>query len=386
MKFIPLSVPVLKGNELKYVTECIETEWVSTAGSYVEKFESDMSEYLESEKCVAVSNGTSALHLALILSKVSSGDEVIVPTMTFISPVNTVKYVGAEPVFMDCDDYLNIDTVKLRKFLEEKTQVSEGKCINKATGKVIKAIIPVHIFGHLADMEKIISLAGKYCLKVIEDATEALGSCFTKGKYSGKKAGTVGDFGCYSFNGNKIITTGGGGMLTGKDISLLDKAKYLSTQAKDDGIYYKHDEIGYNYRMTNVQAAIGVAQLENLNKYIEMKRKNFDLYYQELKDTEGLTLIAEPDYCFSNYWFYSLVVDKDGYGIGRDKLMKILSQNKIQARPVWIENHKQLPYLNNEAYNIENSSELYNKILNLPCSINLTEEDVIRVTKIIKSM
>jgi perosamine synthetase len=377
-KFIPLSVPSFQGNELKYVTECIESEWVSSAGKYVEKFEKDIAEYTGAKYAIACSNGTAALHISLLLSDIGYEDEVIVPTVTFISPINTVRYVGANPIFMDCDDYLNIDVEKTVEFCERECEFDGEYLVNKKNGRKIKAIIPVHIFGHPVNIEPLMNLKKKYNIKIIEDATEALGSYYIKGKYKGKKAGTIGDFGCYSFNGNKIITTGGGGMLVTNDKQLADKAKYLTTQAKDDEVYYIHNEIGYNYRMTNLQAALGVAQLEQLEKYIEIKRKNFKFYQERIKNIDELNLIEEPDYSFSNYWMYSLKIGKK-YKKNRDELLKDLSEKKIQTRPLWKLNHNQKPHKKFQTYKIEKSVNLYECMLNIPCSINLKNKDIKRV-------
>jgi len=300
-KFIPLSVPNLKGNELKYVVDAVEKEWVSTGGAYINEFEDSIAKYLNVESAVACQSGTAGIHLSLILSGVDAGDEVIVPTLTFIAAVNPVRYIGAEPIFMDCDDSLTMDANKLKMFCEEECEFIGGKLINKLNRKHIKAIIVVHVFGNSVNIERIMDIAQKYNLKVIEDATEALGTKFISGKYIGKYAGTIGDFGVYSFNGNKIITTGGGGMIVSNHPELLAKGKYLSTQAKDDELYYIHDEIGYNYRMTNLQAALGVAQLEQLDKFIEIKKKNYELYNNGLKNTKGLTMLDFNNNIQPNY-------------------------------------------------------------------------------------
>ncbi|EQB87115.1 hypothetical protein M918_10765 [Clostridium sp. BL8] len=230
-KLIPLSVPNLKGNELKYVSKAIEEEWVSTGGAFINAFENQMASYLNVEKAVACQSGTAALHLALILSGVESGEEIIVPTLTFIASVNPVRYVGAEPIFMDCDNSLTMDPYKLEEFCNKKCHMVDGFLINNKSCKKIKALIVVHIFGNMADMESIVKIAKKYNLIVIEDATEALGTYYTEGEFANRHAGTMGDFGAISFNGNKIITTGGGGMLLGNSKD-LDRARYLSTQAK----------------------------------------------------------------------------------------------------------------------------------------------------------
>ena len=231
-KFIPLSVPNLKGKELEYVTHAVETEWVSTGGPYVNDFELKVAEYAKCKGAVSCQNGTSGLHIALEVCGVTKEDEIIVPTLTFIAAVNPVKYIGAEPIFMDCDDSLTMDVDKLKDFCETECSFSDGKLINNSTKKHIKALIVVHVFGNMADMERIIEIANKYNLKVIEDATEAIGTYYIEGKYNGKHAGTIGDIGVYSFNGNKIMTTGGGGMIVSDNEELLKRAKHLTTQPK----------------------------------------------------------------------------------------------------------------------------------------------------------
>lgn len=371
--FIPLSVPNLAGNELKYVTEAVSAQWVSTGGALINKLEEDMAKYLNVEKVTALQSGTAGLHLSMILSGVGYGDEVIVPTLTFIAGINHVKYVGAEPIFMDCDDYLCIDIKKVQEFCENECDFLDGKLINKKTAKHIKAIVAVHVFGNMADMENLMPLAQKYNIKVIEDATEALGTYYKNGKYEKKFAGTIGDFGVYSFNGNKIITTGGGGALVAKDLKMVEKAKYLSTQAKDDDVNFVHNEIGYNYRMTNLQAALGVAQFEQLEDFIKIKERNFELY-----KNEGLNLLDFDSALRSNKWFYSLLTDK------RDEMIDFLSKNQIQTRPIWKLIHTLMPYQNCQAYKIEKAIEYQEKVVNIPCSTNLTEDDVLRVVEKIK--
>jgi len=263
-KIIPLSVPNLSLDILENVKETIETGWVSTGGCFIKEFEEKVAKYVGVEKAVSCQSGTAGLHLALRVLGIGPGDEVIVPTVTFIAAVNPVKYMGAEPVFMDCDDTLNMDMDKLEEFLKNESYFTEGKVINRKTNRVIKAVIVVHVFGNPANIEKLMEIKEKYNLKVVEDATEALGSYYLEGKYAGKHCGTIGDIGVYSFNANKIITTGGGGMVVSHNKELLDKVEFLSTQAKTDSLYFIHDEIGYNYRMTNIQAAFGVDQIDRL--------------------------------------------------------------------------------------------------------------------------
>lgn len=374
---IPLSVPNLKGNELLYATDAINSEWVSTSGKYVSKFEKSLMDYLNVVDAVATQSGTAALHLALKLCDILPGDEVIVPTLTFIAAVNPVKYVGAEPVFMDCDDSLNMDVDKLESFLEEECVKSSEGLKNKSTSKIIKAIIVVHVFGNMAKISEIKDLADKYNLKVIEDATEALGSFSTKGKYSGHYAGTIGDFGAFSFNGNKIITTGGGGLLVCKKKEHANKARYLSTQAKDDELYYVHNEIGYNYRMTNLQGAIGVGQIESIEKFIKTKIDNYKIYEESINKIEGLRLLEFTSAARNNYWFYSLVIE--GYSKSRDELLNYLNKNGVQTRPIWGLIHNQKPYVKNQTYKLEKADYYLERVLNIPCSTNLTKEDILYV-------
>lgn len=371
-KFIPLSVPNFQGNELEYVTEAIKTEWVSTAGAYIEKFENAIATYVESKGAVACQSGTAGLHLALQVCGVSNGDEVIVPTLTFIAAVNPIKYLSANPIFMDCDCDLTIDPNKLKQFCEENCTIKDGYLQNKKTGKTIKAILVVHIFGNMANMEKIWKIAQKYNLKVIEDATEALGTYYTEGTYKGKFAGTIGDIGVYSFNGNKIITTGGGGMIVSNNKEYLDRCKHLSTQAKVDTLYFDHDEVGYNYRMTNLQAALGLAQLEQLEKFIGVKRENYERYIKN-----GFPLVPFRSDIRSNYWFYSYRTEK------RDELIQYLNKKGIQSRPIWKLIHMLRPYGEDESYQIEKALELYKTVVNLPCSTNLNEEEVDYICSVI---
>lgn len=383
-EFIPLSVPNLRGNELNYVVNAVEEEWVSTGGEYINRFEKNIAEYLKIDNAVACQSGTAALHLSLIQSGVKYDDEVIVPTLTFIAAVNPVRYCNAHPVFMDCDDSLTMDTDKLERFLESECDFVDGVLINTHSKRTIKAIIVVHIFGNLADMEKIMSLAKRFNLKVIEDATEALGSYYTEGKYEGKFAGTIGDFGCYSFNGNKIITTGGGGMIVADSPIDLDKVRYLSTQAKNDVLNYVHNEIGYNYRMTNLQAALGVGQLERIEEFIEIKKNNYELYKQAFDALDGIRMLEFGKFIRPNYWFYSIVLEEDKLYV--DDIIRELKDENIQTRPIWGLIHEQLPYKNDQSYDIAKAEYYHKRIINIPCSSNLEEEGVFKVIEKIKTI
>lgn len=383
-KFIPLSVPNLKGRELEYVTQAVETEWVSTGGPYVNDFENKIAQYVKVNGAVSCQSGTAGLHISLMLCGVTCEDEVIVPALTFIATVNPVKYIGAEPIFMDCDDSLTMDADKLLEFCQTECSFIDKKLINNNTQKHIKAIVIVHIFGNMADMESIMNIATQYNLKVIEDATEAIGTYYTRGKYQGRYAGTIGTIGVYSFNGNKIITTGGGGMIVSEDEELLKEAKHLTTQAKSDELYFIHDEIGYNYRMTNLQAALGLAQLEQLEDFIKIKEENYSLYKKEIKGISGVSLLDFKDHIRSNYWFYSLKCNKE-YPLNRDEIIKYLSTKNIQARPVWGLINEQKPYLSCRAYKIENAKYYLEHIVNIPCSSNLKKEDVLYIVECLKN-
>lgn len=382
-KFIPLSVPNLKGNELKYVTTAVETEWVSTGGPYVNEFEKKIAGYVHAKGAVSCQNGTAGLHTALMVAGVSKDDAVIVPTLTFIAAVNPVKYIGAEPIFMDCDDSLCMDAEKLEDFCANECDFMDGMLVDRQTKRHIKAMLVVHVFGNMADMEAILSIARKYNITLIEDATEAIGTYYTKGIFKGKYAGTIGDIGVYSFNGNKIITTGGGGMLVSDNEEYLHRAKHLTTQAKSDELYYTHDEVGYNYRMTNLQAALGLAQLEQLEDFISVKERNYKRYRELFAGANGLRLLPFRDGIRSNLWFYSLYVD--GFALDRDELIRYLAENKIQSRPIWGLIHEQKPYLGARSYKITKAYEYWRHVVNIPCSTNLSLEDVERVAECIKN-
>ncbi len=375
--FITLSTPNLAGNEIKYVTEALKTQWVSTGGQMITRFEKVIAEYVGAPGAVACQSGTAGLHLALHALGIERGDEVIVPALTFIAAVNPVAYVGAEPVFMDCGDDLCMDPEKLERFCAEECTFANGVLTNKTTGRRVAAMIVVHVFGNMADMRRIIPIARKYNLLLIEDATEALGTRAMNGKH----AGTMGDVGVFSFNGNKIITTGGGGMIVSHNVELLEKLKYLSTQAKDNEVYFIHDEIGFNYRMTNLQAAMGVAQMEQLEGFIKAKKRNYGLYKELLNGKRGLSILPFREDIRANHWFYSLYLK--GSDIKRDYLIEFLSKNHVQTRPVWGLIHQQKPYRECVAYRIEKALDYVENIVNLPCSTNLGSEEVAYVSQCI---
>lgn len=363
---IPLCIPEIKGNEWQYIKDCLDTNWVSSAGSYVDKFEQDFATYVKAEKAVVTVNGTAALELALRSVGIGNGDEVIVSSLTFISPVNTIKYVGAEPVFVDvCRDTYVMDAEKIEKLITSKT----------------KAILPIHIYGHSVDMDKVMELANKYNLYVIEDATESLGSL-----YKGKPTGTIGHIGCFSFNGNKLITTGAGGMLVTNYEKLAERAKFLSTQTKvvtDNKAFY-HPEIGFNYRMPNLLAAMGCAQLESVDEYIKAKRQHASFYNKELKDVKGITLPKEKDWCKNVYWLYSILIEDD-YKISRDELIERLRDNGIESRPFFMPVHDMPPYRDCRHGDMSITNEIAAKGINLPSSVGLTKDEIRNVCKIIEN-
>lgn len=378
---IPLSVPSIQGNEWTYVKECLDTEWVSSVGKYVTKFEEDICNYTASDYAVACVNGTAALQVALQIVGVQAKDEIIVPTVTFIAPVNAARYLGVSPVFMDCDEHYTMDVEKACVFIKEETELRKGYTYNKQTGRRISAIIPVHVFGNAVKMDELLPLCLERNIKIVEDAAESIGTTFMDDSLANRHTGTVGDIGCYSFNGNKIITTGGGGMIVTNNHKYAERAKYLTTQAKDDPIYYIHNEIGYNFRLTNVQAAMGVAQLEKLPAYIQIKQKNYEIYKQAIDEIPGLFIAPVPSYANSNYWFYCLQIDANVYGMNRDQLLKYLQENGIQTRPIWHLNHLQKPYAGFQSYRIERAFDLFDRTLNIPCSVNLTPEQIQKVIK-----
>ena len=374
---IGLSIPNLNKKEIiKNLEECLESGWISTGGKFIPEFEEKVKKYMKTKYAAGVQSGTAGLHLSLQVLGVKRDEEVIAPTLTFIAAVNPITYLGANPVFIDCDDSLCMDPIKLEKFCSEECDFIDGVLVNKKTKRKIRVLVIVHVFGNMADMEKIMDIAKKYNLKVLEDATEALGTYYTEGRYKGKFAGTIGNIGVLSFNANKIITTGGGGMVVGDNYDLVEKVRFLSSQAKKDPLYFIHDEIGYNYRMLNLQAALGTSQIDELESFIETKTKNYYLYREEVNKIEGLQLLTFRKGIRPNYWFYSLVVDKEKYGLNKDELLRKLVSENIQTRPIWGLIHQQKPYQKYQAYQMEKALWYYERVLNIPCSSNLTEDEV----------
>ena len=379
-ELICLSIPNFQGNEKKYVDEAVDASWVSTAGAFITKFEQQMAAYLQTDEACACQSGTAGLHLCLRHYGVNGGDIVLVPTLTFIATINAVMYQGAEPVFFDCDEHLCMDMDQVEQYLREDCKQEGGRTVDKATGKTVKAIIPVHVFGDHCDMVKAMKLAEAYHLIVIEDATESLGGTFNQAPYTGMHTGTVGHAGVFSFNGNKIITTGGGGMIVAKDAKDVQHMRYLSQQAKDDMQYFIHNEYGYNYRMTNLQAALGLAQMEELEAFVQVKRANYRRYAERLAKCSYATLMAFGAGEHSNKWFYSLKLNTPD-AEKRDRLIRYLGENRIQSRPIWKLNHTQKPFEHFRHMDCSNARRFYDSIVNIPCSTNLTEEQIDRVCR-----
>lgn len=375
LQFIPLSVPEIRGNEWQYVKECLDTGWVSSVGSYVERLEKMVAAQAGTKYAVATASGTSALHVSLLVAGVQAGDEVLVSTLTFIAPVNAIRYVGAFPVFMDAEpDYWQIDPAKVLEFIEKQCDTINGELRNRLTGRRVSAIVPVHILGHPVDMDPLLEIARKHNFKVIEDSTEALGSA-----YRSKSPGSLGDIGCFSFNGNKIITTGGGGMIVTDRQDWAQKAKYLTTQAKDDPIEYVHGEIGFNYRMTNVLAAIGCAQMEQLPQYVTNKRRIASRYDRELAGVRGLELMKQAPWAESTHWMYTVLINPDAFGMSSRQLLKVLDLQKIQTRPLWQPIHLSPVYADQIRVSLAVAEDLASRALSLPCSVGLSESEQRRV-------
>ncbi len=356
-KRIPVSEPVLSGNEEKYVLECVRSSWISSLGRFIPQFEDGFARFCGSRHGVAVMNGTAALQLALAALGICEGDEVIMPDLTFVATANTVRYLGAKPVFVDSEqDAWNIDAAKIEAAVTKKT----------------KAIMPVHLYGHPCDMDPIMQIAKKHSLFVIEDAAEAHGA-----EYKGKKVGSLGDIGCFSFYGNKIITTGEGGMCITNDAKLAERMRFLRDHAMSPDKRYWHPELGYNLRMTNIQAAIGVAQLEQIDRFLAAKMKNAALYHSLLKNVKGLTLQPQLPWARSVYWMHSVLVDEEEFGRSRDELMAKLKERGIDSRPFFYPMHQLPMYAKGYSDNdFPVATELSRKGMNLPSSVKLTEQDI----------
>lgn len=364
-EFTPLSVPKFIGNEKKYLEECIDTTFVSSVGKFVDRFEEDMARYTGAKKAVVCVSGTNALHMALMLSGVERDDEVLTQALTFIATCNALSYIGAHPVFLDVDrSTMGLSPDAMKEWLCKNTEQRNGECFNKSTGRRVKACVPMHTFGHPVRIEEIAELCKEYHIELVEDAAESIGS-----KYKGKHTGTFGKVGAISFNGNKTITTGGGGMMLFNDEELGAYAKHITTQAKVPHRWeFRHDHIGYNYRMPNINAALGCAQLENLDRYIESKRQVAAEYEAYFNNVDGIEFFTEPENTFSNYWL-SAVVLKD-----KESQLEFLQQtndNGVMTRPIW-ELMNRLPMFENcENDGLVNTVWFADRVVNIPSSVRL---------------
>lgn len=367
---IPLHAPVFMGNEKKYLQDCIDSTFVSSVGKYVDLFEEKMAEYTGATKAVACVNGTNALHLALKIAGVEPETEVITQALTFVATSNAISYCTAIPVYIDVDpDTMGLSPTALRKWLDEfsdlrfNNSTKENETVNVVTGRKISACVPMHTFGHPCRIDEITNICNKYNIPVVEDAAESLGSL-----YKNRHTGTFGKIGVLSFNGNKIITTGGGGMLLFNDDELAKRAKHLSTQAKVQHPWeFVHDEIGYNYRMPNINAAVGVAQIEHLDYFLEKKRKTA-LLYKDFFERINIRFFTEPEFARSNYWLNVILLDSREE---RDDLLKITNGSKIMTRPVWQLMNKLKMFTDCQKYDLKNSLWLEDRIVNIPSSVNI---------------
>jgi perosamine synthetase len=383
LDFIALCEPHLAGREWEYVKECLDTGWVSSAGPFVDRFERELGAKAGTRFAVATVNGTSALHLALLACGVLPDDEVLVSTLTFIAPVNAIRYARAWPVFIDVEPkhwQMNVDLVA--DFLENQCDWVKGSLRNRSTGRRVSAILPVHVLGHPVAMEPLLIQARKYNLRVIEDATESLGAT-----HRSVAAGHWGDAGCFSFNGNKLITTGSGGAVVTDSETLAQRVRYLSTQAKDDATEYIHNNIGFNYRLNNIQAAMGCAQLENVGEYIAKKRKIAFRYRQGLASIPGLTTQDQAPDCFATYWLYTIRLDSKLAAMSSRCLFQALNQEQIQTRPLWQPIHMSPAHAaSRPVAPLPVAESLYEQCLSLPSSVGLTEERQERVVATVRNL
>ncbi|MDP2599158.1 MAG: LegC family aminotransferase [Deltaproteobacteria bacterium] len=379
-KNIPLCEPFLSGKEWLYVKECMDSGWISNSGPFIGRFEKAVADYTNTPFSVGVANGTSGLHLSLLACGVKPGDMVLVPALTFISPVNTIRYSQAFPVFMDIDPAtLQIDVEKVARFLVEECRLSNDICVHKKSGKQVSAILAVHLLGFSCAVDALAALAKTYRLALIEDAAEGLGV-----RYKGRHVGTFGDVGVLSFNGNKIVTAGGAGMLLTADAAHADKIRYWSTQAKDNPDNFYHSEVGFNYRISHLHAAVGLAQMERVNDHIAKKRKIAAYYDAALKGVPDLRKIEPIVGCEATFWLYTVLLNGNGASLKRDKILKKMSEESIMARPLFHPIHQLPPYRNETVYQMEHTVDVYERGICLPSSVGLEESDLQRVMDVLK--
>ncbi len=381
MKQIGLHEPFFIGNEKKYLIKCIDENWVSSSGRFLKLFQSKFKKITKGKFLSPVLNGTVGLHISMLQSGVKENDEVIVPTITFIATINSIKYVGASPIFMDVDEYLNIDEEKTIEFIKKKTIFKNGHTYNKITGNKIKALVIVHTFGNAARIDKIFEICRKRKIKLIEDAAESIGTKYNSGKFKNKHTGTIGDFGIFSFNGNKIVTSGNGGIVVSKNKKDSLKINYLISQAKDDKINFIHKEVGYNYKLSNISAALGLAQLEKLNLFLKRKKTIRDYYKKKIQTIKGAKILESPKYSQNNNWLNLVQISKKEK---MKKIIKKLNSNGFQSRPIWYPNHKQQSFKKNYKYKIKKAEGFVKSIICLPSSVSLKNKQIDKIVNLIK--
>jgi len=360
-----LHEPKFIGNEKKYLNECIDSTFVSSVGKFVDTFEREFASLVGSKYAIATVNGTSALHISLILADVTAGDEVITQPLTFVATCNAISYIGAKPIFIDVDlDTMGLSPKTLEDFLQNNCKKVDGKCINKTTGKTVKACVPMHTFGHPCRIDEIKEICDRWNIALVEDSAESLGSY-----YKGVHTGTFGKLGAFSFNGNKIITSGGGGVIVTDSETLAKRAKHLTTTAKIPHKWeYVHDEIGYNYRMPNLNASVLVAQLEQLDKFLESKR-DLALKYQEFFDTlDGIKFVTEPSEAKSNYWLQSVIVEDIDK---RDAFLDFTNSNGVMTRPIWKLMNELEMFSSCQCSSLDNAKYLEERVINIPSSVRV---------------
>jgi aminotransferase in exopolysaccharide biosynthesis len=367
---VALHEPRFAGNEWAYLKECLDSTYVSSVGKFVDRFETDLAAYTGAKYAVAVVNGTAALHVAFRLVGVQSGDEVLIPTLTFAATANAVAYSGGTPHFVDSEERtLGLGPQALREYLRTTAEIRGGQCVNRATGRVIRALVPMHTFGHPVDIEGILAVARDFHLALVEDAAESLGSTVY-----GRHTGTFGLLGALSFNGNKTITTGGGGAILTNDTELARRAKHLTTTAKVPHRWeYRHDEIGYNYRLPNINAALGCAQLEQLPNFLDAKRRLFERYQAAFAEVPHVRIVAEPKGCRSNYWLQTLLLDESVAG-QRDAILSATNDAGLMTRPTWTLMHRLVPYRECPKMELPVAESLERRLINLPSSAHLGME------------
>lgn len=374
-KTIPLSVPHMGGNEWKYVKECLDTNWVSSVGPFVTRFESVVAARANRAHAVATTSGTAALHIALIAAGIERDDEVLMPALTFIAPANAARYVGAWPVFVDVEPrYWQLDPGKLADFVQRVCRWRDGALWNRTTERRVRGVLPVDLLGHPVDADAILDIARSRDLVVVEDATESLGA-----RYKDRPAGSLSDIACFSFNGNKVVTSGGGGMIVTDNPAWAERARYLTTQAKDDSIESAHGAVGYNYRLTNIQAAVGVAQMEQLDHHVTAKRRIAAAYAAAFAEHRGIRTPVESPSAFCTYWLSTMLVDDREYGMDSRGLVRALADRGIESRPLWQPLHLSAAHRESQAYEIHIADTLYRQALSLPSSVGLTSDEQARV-------